>query len=791
MIKNYLTIAIRSLRKNYLYTLINVVGMAVGLSGIIVTVLLFHYEFSFDRQYGDMSSVFRINCTKVSENKNQHWGIVPNALGPAVAADLEGVDAYCRYGFNQSFIVQYEDVIHKENIAFSDSNFFRLFDFPVSKGSLSTFQNKNTAIISSSLAHKYFGTNDPVGKTLTLRRENKVFNQFTIGAVLGKTDKNASFQFDLMLPYSNLMDVHGSSDEAWSGSLFSVLYVKLTEGKSPQQFEESIQKYVGIYNVSVEKNQISRLYTVPFFRQKDEARTAYAFVTWGGLPISSLYGSLIMNTLILLIACFNFVNTSLVYTQKRLLEIGIRRTFGGLSAQIFKQFLAENAILCLIAFLLSVQFANWWIGLLNAQWPIEIEYYNLADLRITPYLTVLLIIIALLAGAYPATYASRMSPTRIFRGKIKYIKAGKLSQFLLSWQFAFSFMALFCGVVLIQNANFQKTLDWGFSKDNSLIVPVGGGDEYTKLRNALIKYNQIDEITGTVHNLGYNASLTTIELEGREYEVRVLNSGDSYLPAIGCKLSDGRFFVRDSEYDILNSVLINEKFVKDLKLTDPLNTLVLHDGVRLQVAGVVKDFMPYGLFEPVYPILIRCVPEDAFTNLVCTVSDQKHLPEIMRIAETEWKNLFPHVPFEGFFMSTQAEEAYHTNQGILVQFLITTFFALFLSVTGLYSIVSLKINRKVKEIGIRKVFGASVWHIMLSINLEYAAILLISMVIGSLGGYFFMKQFLSDIFVQYTEIGLISFVISSVVIVLITAITSGQKVYRSSMTNPVYALRNE
>lgn len=790
MLKNYIRIALRSYGKNYLFTLINIIGMAVGLSGVIITFLLYDYEQGFDRNHKNTSDIFRVNCNRVIEGESQKWGIVPSALGPIASDEFQAIGDFTRFGYTHSFLVQYEDIVHREQITFADPNFFDLFSFNLKSGDKNVFKDKSSAIISEQFAKKYFGDQDPVGKQLTIRKNEEIVNQFMVAAVAKKIPMNSSFQFDIITQYENLLDCFDSKEYDWAVDIRPALYLKLNKASSATEVEKAIQKYNIVNNDINESWKINDFYLVPFKEQKDEARFVHAFTTRSGLPVSALYGSLIMNTLILLIACFNFTNTSLAYANKRLKEIGIRRTFGGIRWQIIKQFFTENFILCLLALILSIEIANTWIEWMNRQWPIEIDSFYFNNWRISINMIVLLILVSIIAGAYPAFYVSKFHPTEILKGKLRLKGTNNFTRILLTWQFGFSIMSMFSGIVLTQNARFQKTLDWGFDKENALIIPLQGEGNYTSLKNELSDINSIQSIAGTIQNLGYGSVNKTIEIDGEAHSADVLMVGDNYLPTIGCTISQGRNFLLNSKNDATESIIVNEDFVHTFDLIDPLNQSILLDHKQLHIVGVIKDFMPYGLFSPITPSLIRVVPENEYQQLVIRANEED-LPEILAATQTRWKGIFPNKPFEGYYMEEVASEAINTNKGILIQFGIMALFALFLSVTGLYSIVSLTVNKRIKEIGIRKVMGASVKSVMQLLNYEFGLIILVATLIGCIGGYFFMDKFLSDIFTYYMKIGPISFIAASLIIILLTAITSGSKIYKVAMRNPTESLRYE
>lgn len=790
MLRNYIRIALRSYGKNYLYTLINIVGMAVGLSGVIITLLLYDYENGFDKSHKNTSHVFRVNCNRVVEGGLEKRGVVPSALGPIASDEYQAIEEFTRYSYTNAFLVQYQDIIHRERITFADPNFFDLFSFNLKTGLKEVFRDKSQAIISEQFAKKYFGDENPVGKQLTIRKNDEIIKQFLIGAVAEKIPMNSSFHFDIITQYENLLDCFEQKESDWTTDIQSVLYLRLNKASSSQEVEDDLQQYSAIYNDIQESWKINDFYLTPFNEQKDEARFVQAYRTRRGLPVTALYGSFVMNGLILLIACFNFTNTSLAYANKRLKEIGIRRTFGGVRWQIIKQFFTENFILCALALLLSIEIANTWIAWMNRQWPIEIDTFYFNNWSISINLVIVLFAVSFIAGAYPAFYISKFHPTEILKGKLKLKGNNIFTRILLTWQFGFSIMAIFSGIVLTQNARFQKTLDWGFDKDNALVIPLQGDGNYTVLKNEISKVKSVQSIAGTIQNLGYGSSNTNIEIDGEIHHTDLLLVGDTYLSTIGCEFVQGRNFISNSKNDVIESLIVNEDFVKTFDIKDPLNQSILLEKRIFHIVGVIKDFMPYGVYDPVIPSIIRVVPEKEYQQLVIR-ANREDLPEILAASQVSWKSVFPNKPFEGFFMEEVAIEALHTNNGILFQFGIMGIFALFLSVSGLYSIVSLTVNKRIKEIGIRKVLGASVQSVMKLLNREFGIILLVATILGCVGGYYFMDMFLSDIFTYHKEIGPLSFIVAALIIFIPTAFTSGLKIYQVAGRNPTESLRYE
>jgi len=764
--------------------------MAVGLSGLIITFLLYDYENGFDSQHVDTENVFRVNTNRLIEGEIQKYGIVPSALGPIATAEDQSIKSFTRYTSTNAFLLQYEDIIHRERINFADPTFFDMFTFDLISGHVEVFEEKSTVIISEDFAKKYFGDSEPMGKQLTLRHNDDILHEFVVGAVVKKMPVNSSFRFNIIAQYENLLDFYQQEEFDWTTDLRPVLFIEAGKAASSDEISTALKKYRKLHNEIQDSWKISDFYLVPFKEQKEEARFVHSYSLQSGLPISALYGSLVMNMLILLIACFNFTNTSLAYANKRLKEIGIRRTFGGVRSQIIKQFFTENFILCLLALLLSIEIANTWIGWMNVQWPIDIPRFYFDDWSISINLLLLLILVSLIAGAYPSFYISKFHPTAILKGKLKLQGTNNFTRVLLIWQFGFSVMAIFSGVVLTQNALFQKNFDWGFDKENALIIPLQEEGQYETLKNELAKIETVQSIAGTIHNLGYGYQEANIEIDGKKHNSHQLFIGDQYLSTVGCQIVEGRDFLINSENDAAESILVNEYFVETYQIDKPLSQTVYIDQKAFHIVGVVEDFMPYGLYDPVKPSIINLAAENKYQQLVIR-AEPANLKGILKEAQMSWKQLFPNKPFEGFFMEEAAFEAMHTNNGILVQFGIMGLFALFLSISGLYSTVSLTVNKRIKEIGIRKVLGASVSHVMGLLNVEFGIIISIAILIGCAGGYYFMDQFLSDIYTYYLDIGALSFLAASLTIVSFALLTSGVKIYKAAMSNPTDSLRYE
>jgi ABC-type antimicrobial peptide transport system permease subunit len=789
MIRNYLKTTFRSLRKNLTYTIVNVLGLGIGLSGMLITYALVEYEYQFDNQFNNTVLMYRINSTRLIENKVQKWGITPLPLGSEAVNDISGIESFTRYGTSR-VIIKYEDNTHSENLYYADYNFFHQFDFPLLKGDKSSFNEKNTALISSDFSRKYFGEEESLGKQVDVMLNDETVQSFIIGGILDKIPRNSSFKFDIIVPYENIFEIYELEETSWTVQIPTITYVTLRDHINPSIVEENLKRYVEKNNELLDTWKVSDFYLMPFKDQKDESRSLYSAITWSGLPLSALYGSLFMNLIIFLIACFNFTNTAIAYAQKRLKEIGIRKTFGSLKKQILAQFLLENFIQSVAALIIGMDLARRWIIWMNVQWPIEISVNYFSNLALMIFLFVILVVVTLLAGAYPAFYISRFQPSNILKGDIKFGGTNPFNRILLTWQFGLSITAIIAGIVLSLNARYQSKLDFGYNKENVIVVPLYDNQDFEPYKNAILNLKGINQIAGAIHNVGFGFENIEINIDGNEHHAERLLIGENYLNTLELKIISGRDFRPDSENDMNESIIVNQKFLETYEIEDPYDQAIKMDENIYYIVGVIQNYMPFGLFRPINPVILKKVPDEG-CQLLCVNAEKSNLSMVYDELLSNWKSLFPNKPFEGYYQQEALSNAENINTGILKQFIVLSVFALFLSTSGLFSMVSLSINKRIKEIGIRKVMGASVPQIFNLLNREFLIILGIASIFGSVLGYYFMDAFLGDIFDYHLDIGPGVFIVSISIIIIAVLFTSGRKIYQASQLNPAESLKYE
>jgi putative ABC transport system permease protein len=795
MIKNYLLIALRSLMKNKLFIFINVFGMGIAIACCIVAYLNWNFSNAYDTNHVNAKSIYRVQFYREFQGRSDRYGMAPMPLGQAIRQNIKDVDKVVRYmpaGAN----IRIGDHLFNTQIGYVDSAFFDMFTYEMKHGLASDLHDRGKIFISDELAKKYFNREEIVGEPLTQIINGKP-REFIVGGVFKKQPLNSSFYTQAFTLWDNYWatttdpEMYETNWKRWN-----TLFLKIDDPSRIPVITKQLEAYIAPQNKVREDFKIRNYYLENFegmaLRGRDDPRTQGDWLN-GGLPKEAVTVPAIMAILLLLLACFNFTNTSIAVSSRRLKEIGIRKVMGGLRKQLIIQFLGENLMLCFFGLVVGLLLAEILVPAYDSMWNwLDLSYTYSENAGFFVFLILLLLLTAIIAGSYPAFYITSFEPINILKGKMKFGGTNWFTRILLCGQFIISLLAIIMGVGFYGNAQYQKNYDLGFMTHGVISTFVKDEGEFNTYRDALASNIDIKVIAGTKHHIATSYYNDPIKWESLEKEVDIMDIGDNYLEALDMKLVAGRGFRKDSETDRKESVLVTEEFVKQFGWKDDAigKRVVWMDTVQLYVIGVVKNVYASALWAPIEPMMLRYTSPDKYQQLVVS-ADPTKIPEVNEFMEKKWKEVFPNSVYDGQLIDRVLQETNEINTNVVKMFAFLGFFAALMSAVGLYTLVSLNILKKMKEIGVRKVMGASLANIAGVINIEFAIILSFASVAGGALGYFAADSLIDSIWEYYLKMNYLILGSSVLAMFIMAMLTVGFKTFSTASLNPTKTLRDE
>ncbi|MDX1408223.1 MAG: ABC transporter permease, partial [Saprospiraceae bacterium] len=651
----------------------------------IVAYLNWEYNQKFDAQHIRADELYRVNFYRITNGRPVSNGSCPMPLGDAVRGALPQVEQVIRY-FPDGGNFKVGNEVFATSVAGVDPEFFDAFTFEMVVGDASAISDKSRILISSELQQRHFpGNTNPVGEVLTyVSGEER--QEFVVAGVFAKPPQNSSFGDQAFVRYDNLMDMNGWQGNEWQ--LFNTTFLRIPDPAAVPAVESALAGYVDIQNTNKPDYKVDRFYLDPFKGMAVRAEKSDTWNHWtrDSLPLAAASAPGIMALLILLIACFNFTNTSIAIANRRIREIGVRKVLGSSKRQLVTQFLGENLLLTFLALLAGLGIAAILVPAYSRMWAfLDIQLDLFSNPQLLMFLAGLLTFTALVAGSYPALYVSSFQPTAIFRGSVKFSGTNALTRILLTLQFAISLIAIICGVVFAQNAQYQSRYDLGFDLDNVVYAYVKNERGFNNMRDAIQDYQGIDEIAGSRHNVTASWYTDPVRVGSTELDVDLLDVGADYLSAIGGTLTAGRNFREGSVTDAETSVIVNEEMVRQFGWDDPIDQrIVLRDTVALNVVGVVRDIYVDGaLWDPLSPMLMRYALPAQYRYLTVRTAPGA-LSTVKAQMDAAWKQIFPDELPNVRVMDQERAQMLEVNTNIKTLFLFLGLVAVLLSVIGLF-----------------------------------------------------------------------------------------------------------
>lgn len=796
MIKNYFKIAWRTLLRYKAYTGINIFGLTLSITAAILIFTLVTYQFSFESFNHNKDRIYRI-VTDISSDANlEHLPCVPQPLGKAFRNDFSFAEQTARIVYYRRVLLslpqekESKKFQEDDGVAFAEPSFFHIFDFPLVKGDPNTaLANPHSALITESIAKKYFGNTDAMGKTL--RVNNDI--DFTVTGILKDLPPNTDRRQHIYLSYDNLKDWNPSfaSDSSWpnlySGSMCFVL---LNKGVSPATVDKAFPGFVNKYYKGDDaKANAFRLQPLSDIHVNAEYD--------GRIDPKYLYTLLLIGIFLLATACMNFINMATAQALNRSKEVGIRKVLGSLRNQLFWQFIAETAIITLIAGMIAWFAAILLLPPLNTLTTSHMTLDLLSTGRTIAFCFIVFLVVIFAAGSYPGLILARFQPVLALKSKLSQAHIGgfPLRRILVTSQFAISQLLIVGMIIIAWQMHYSNNLDMGFDKEAIVTVPVPTADptRMHTLRDQLRTIPGVENLTFCYQPPASRHNQTTdVTYDNRphteRWEINVKNADDHYLATFGLHLVAGRNLYPS---DTIREFLVNETFVKKLGLSSPhevLGKLIKAYGVTAPIVGVVKDFHEYSLKSGIEPL---CICSETGRYEACSIKVNPHeLHETLARIQNAWNGSYPDYVYSYTFLDDRIAEFYLMDNILLTLVEVFAGIAILISCLGLYGLVSFMALRRTQEIGIRKVLGAGVGQICWLFGKEFFRLLLIAFVIAAPAATMITNYWLRD-FKYAIHPGPGLFLVGLLFSCLIAVIAVGYRSLKAAIANPINSLRSE
>ena len=802
MFTNYFKIIGRNLWRNKLYTLINILGLGLGIATMVWGFQNYRFSFSYDNFHKDKEYIYRA-LIKVAGSDGLK-GPCPMPLATLAKNDFPGIKETVRWD-GRPLNIKAEGGEALASLAnFTDPAFFTVFNFPLLRGTID-LNNRSTVVITERSARRFFGDADPIGKTLLFYSDQAYKKPLMVTGILKDPPANSTIQFDNLTHIDNRLRPDGSAVKENDWSWFAdAIFLKLARPEVPGLSERQSQpdqatrlmkdfrKYLPLEQAARRDLKVTSIVLEPILQVANQSGYIDKNALGQRPQDAAAYVPLMLGILILLSACLNFANTTVAQSNRRLKEIGMRKVMGSSFPQLIGQQLLECALIVLLAIGFSALINLYWLPAFNAMLGyIQLTAHYGSDHTLLLFLVVLFLSVTLLAGAYPALYISRFNAANIFRGSVKFGGRNLFSRGLLGLQIAVSFITVIASVAFARNASFQRDYDYGYTKANVMGLNLQKESAYPAVRDELNKTAGIGQIAGTRDQIGYSYHSWPLAANGRNKECAYLDVGENYTELMGLKLVAGRVFHTSGSSDYGRSMLINEKlaFAFGWRSAEAIGQQVRKDDSTVcTVVGVLKDFTQNSFFDPIAPVAICLVTPEQCTQLIIRTKPGS-LDSVYNLSRSVWSRLYPLQPFSGYYQDAIGARAIYSNKMVAGIFSRFALISIFLTATGFFALVSLSVLKKTKEIAIRKVVGANGWHIFRLVLRGYSWLFLLASVLGCYGGYSLSKLMMDLIFRINVGVNPSSLTISFTGVLLISALTIGVRVWFVLRTKPTEVLK--
>ena len=811
MIKNYFKIAVRNLWKNKGYSAINIFGLAIGLCTCLLITLYITDELGYDRFYKNADRIFRINTDVRIGGANTHLAQTSDMMGQLLKKDYPQVEEYTRLYSNEGnkFIKKGNEFIDEKNVANADSTFFNVFTLPALEGDIKTALNEpNTVVITGSTAKKYFNSPNVLGKIIEVKNGEATV-PYTITAVINDIPHNAHFHFDFLFSMKNVNYEWG---QFTSHNFYT--YLLLKPGTDYKAFQKDFEKYIDDY-VLPQARQFMHINTMDEFKKagniieyslmpltKIHLYSDYNFELSPSGNIQYIYIFAAVALFILIIACINFMNLSTAHSANRGKEVGIRKVLGTERKTLIAQFLVESTVTACISLIIAIIITWLVLPRFNNVATKLLSINDLLNIKIFPFILLLPLLVGLLAGSYPAFFLSGFKPIVVLKGNTTTgFKKSNLRNVLVVFQFATSIMLIIATIIVYNQLHYIQTTKLGFNKDQVLVIDgtYALNNNVKAFKNDVLAMKGVSNGTISAYIPVSNSSRSD-NTYSKEAVMNTKNGIDmqtwtidyDYIKTMGMEIVKGRNFSKDFGTDS-SALLITETTAKLLGYSDAVGKTMYEPSyisgnnllMPLQIIGVVKDFHYESLRQNIGPLCMRLGNSTGLASFRVTPANAQDL--VKQIGD-RWKAFAPGLPFKYRFLSDSFDEMYRSEQRAGTLAIVFTVLAVLIACLGLFGLITFIAEQRIKEIGVRKVLGASISNIVILLSKDFLMLVLIACVFAFPFAWWAMHTWLQD-FAYGVNISWWVFAAAGFAAFVIALLTVSFKAIKAAIANPVKSLK--
>jgi putative ABC transport system permease protein len=811
MLKNFIKTAARIIVKQRAYAAINFIGLTCGLALTLLIIAYVRSELSYDQFHENSNRLYRI---KYKAPNGLELASTPPPITPVMKEYFPEVEEVGRvYGRNVSIKrIDQEEAFEETGVFFADSSIMKMFTFHFVKGNPKrALTDKFTVLINEEMATKYFGETNPIGESLLFSGKHP----FKVVGVVKNFPENSHLRFNMLVPYENMFDLEtDQTAQALKNNLsvnfvisHSYTYVLLRPGVDPTQIDNGMGDFLKKY--ALPQLLVGQVFTLMPLTDIHLKSTLLAEPSATN-SMTNIYIFIGVGILTLLIACINYINLSTAQSFTRIKEIGIRMIMGSMKRQIIIQFLAESFLFCLISMVLSFGVFYGTLPLLNELTDKNLLFKDMVDQPLIALSMALLFLVTLLAGGYPSYFVSQFNSVNSLKGQgATGVGSQWLRKTLVVFQLSIAAMLLSGSLIIIKQLRFLQDQPLGFQKEHVITIPLFSQNlngifsqrdsifrtRLQSFRDAVETQSGVIQTTLSSNAPGLGVVFRGTIPEGftQEDNLFIANFAVDYdfAKAYEMELVAGRWFSEDYGTDLQESFIVNETAVEEFKWGSPeqaLGKTINREGKLGKVIGVIKDFNFTSLTTPVSSMVLETNPNQF--NTLSIKFENMAMESTLKKIESQWNAMFPEKTFEFNFLDEQLADQYNAYQSFGTIIKVFTFMAILISCLGVYGLVLFVVQRKVKEIGVRKVLGATLGSILQLIYRDFAWLILIGYVLAAPGSYYLMEKWLQN-FSYHTTIDLMTYAVSLFLILVITFGTISFQAIKASLANPVKSLRSE